>query len=596
MLPTKAEDDEMMTTSMSDEAHESHALPDEQENEESLADSKAERSASPSSPVDGAGAEDAGTTGDMSTPIVQTRCVMNFLQPQPGMCDSKIFNDDRHYISNFFGRNKSCSTSIPDDFYMVLCRKCMQAMKYRLKSGKGPSEVQVQVAAIKHVLRNMAASGKWVVLEVQLTKAEHDRRKDPKKYEDGIKTFNEAIVKAREEAKQKGQAIKRRNTKKPIIPVPDWLAEEVVKNDNLKDKEGKENKGSAQDYTAVHDRNPTRWTFEHLIELVDMIGVNCDILPNIECLPVTQGEIDEVQVKDARRYRAWLLAEEQQDIKDVANAQENLNEDPDNKNHQKDLKTLQENLAIRRSQLLDVEDTLKRAEKQAAKTKHMIPPKRVQANKTGKKEEISKTAAKKSQKGTTKDRDSQDTMTDPEIQDESKVGTSDEEETRSVDSLSPPPGWKGKGKATAVTTPIIFSKKRKDPPKSRRKTSATKPTTPPPQVEEELAAAAPTGPSTPPPAAIRLPTTPNQPTYSSPVISTTRSTGRRLQLAAMREPAQAQTETRSSSEKRKAEDEEEGMENAGVAVTGQSSPVKKKIRFTKTGSGSGKKDEAGAGA
>ncbi|ERF73273.1 hypothetical protein EPUS_03105 [Endocarpon pusillum Z07020] len=375
-VKTKEEDEEI-TTNPDAAADQSTLSPAKEEDTEAIIALHAGPSASASPPATEENSlEGADTTGDVSTTDIQSKCVMSFLRPQPGKCSSKITNDDRHYISNFFGRNKTCSTNIPDDFYQVLCRKCMQSMKYRLKCNKEEKEVHSQVAAIKHVLRNMAASGKWVLLEVQLTKSEYDRRRDPSKYDKELKEFNDAIIKAREEAKQKGEVVKRRNTKPALVPVPDWLAELVVRSDDNAD----------QDYTPVHEREPTRWTFEDMIGLVDLIGENCDVLPNIECLPVTQ----ETQTKQLQR--------ELQDFKKM--------------------------LAEMEEQLEEAEEELQRALDQAASTQHTIPPKRRNDNKPGKKGESSKrvdrVAKKKKAPATTptQDRASQDTLADPDLQTE----------------------------------------------------------------------------------------------------------------------------------------------------------------------------------
>ncbi len=568
---TKSEDEEITIAALI-EAEVSFSISTRKEDSECISGFQTERSASPSPP---AGDKVADTSTDISSTNVQTRCVMNFLEPRPGQCDSSITNDDRHYISNFFGRNKSCSTSIPDDFYQVLCRKCMQAMKYRLKSGEGATEIQVQVAAIKHVLKNMAASGKWIHMEAQLNKAEYDRRQDPGKYDEDLKKFNNDVMKSREEAKQTGEKVRRRNTKKSITPVPDWLAEMVVRN----------NKDKKQEYTTVHGRDPTRWPFKDLIALIDMIGENCEVLPNIECLPVTKGELDKANLVNARTYRREANEVHEDLLKDVADAKSAIEKDPRNIQLQEDLQTFQKGLAKAKETMEDAEEELEKWLEMAAASEHTIPVKRETLKKSCKKGESSKTAAKKGKKrGKTtetgiKDRGSQDdTLTDPDVRDETRAETLSDHEMRDADSPSPPPGWKGKGKALAVSDPKTTSSKRKNSKACVRKSSVSKP---PPstssrqsQEMEEAPAATPNVPSTPPPnpANIPLPVTPNQPTSVTPTTSTTRSTGRRLQIMAEREREQTQT----AGVKREAEDQPEQQQQGGATERG--SPTRKKFR------------------
>lgn len=575
------------------------ATPTRGEENESDSSSGNERSASTSLRADeevGDGtveafdtAEEAGdTTGDSTSSAVETRCVMSFLQPQPGLCNSKITNDDRQYISNFFGRNKSCSTNIPDEFYQVLCRKCMQGMKYRIRSGSGATELQVQVAAIKHALRNMAASGRWVLVEVQFTKSEYDRRQNPEKYDDDLKKFNEEVMKAREEAKQKGEKARRRNIKKPLTPVPDWLAEQVVKSDQDQD----------QDYTTVHKRNPTRWSFEDLIALVDMIGDNCDVLPNIECLPITQGELDQVEVADAHQYRNEAQHEHQQLVKDVARAESALNNDPDNEELQEDLRTFQSALADMDDRLADAEEELKKALVAAAASGHTIPPKRLQLKRSGTKGESSKAAAKekkgkksvKVRGGKQKPRDSRETFADLEAPEENRAKTplSDEEMPDALSlSASPPPGWKGKGKATTASLPGTPTSNGKAPARTRKSSTSKPPTTPPPPVQQSFPAAAPTTPTylslNPTPV---TPDQPNRPRSASTPRSTTRSASRRLHLTAERErqrvrerqqlDAQQHTSTqvKGQNEKLKAKD----GDGEPVQTAEQGSPLRKKTK------------------
>ena len=577
-VQTEAEDEDMITTSP--EADQSPSVLKKLEDNESISGLETERS--PPSPT-GAAAEAADTTEDISGPDVQTRCVMSFLQPQPGKCNSRITNDDRHYISNFFGRNKSCSTSIPDEFYQVLCRKCMQGLKYRLKSGKEETEIQSQVAAIKHALQNMARSGKWVLVEVQFTKSEYDRRQNPEKYDADIKKFNDDVQKSREEAKQTGEKGRRRNTKKPLVPVPDWLAELVVRSD--------ENEN--QNYTPVHERQPTRWTFEDLIALVDMIGENCDVLPSIECLPITQGELDRVEVADAREYRKIAKDECEKLIEDVSKAEMALKEDPDNTQLQEDLQAFQASLVAMEADLEDAEEELKKALETAAATEHTVPPKLYQLKRSGKKGESSKTAEEKGkQDQTTKTADREgeprDIMVDQDVQDDRGAKSPSDHEMRDAASPSPPPGWKGKAKAHSVSDIKAPPFKAKSKASSRTSLINEPPTSPPPEIQEESLPVARAAATTPPPSfnpsTIPLPVTPNQPISSSPRTSTTRSTGRRMQRLAEREQAQIQTHGL----KHEGDAGEQGQQGT---VTAQGSPVAKR---PKRSQGAVKDDDADA--
>lgn len=622
LVPTKPETVEMTSTTTTSEPERILSVPTKQEDSAPSVEFGNEGSVSTSSPT---AAEAAGTTadidttgeigvtGDVTTTNVHTRCVSNFLKPDPEGCRSQITDDDRHYISNFFGRNKSCSTSIPDEFYQVLCRRCMQTMKYRLKNGDGASEIEVQVSAIKHALGNMAASGRWALLEVQLTKSEFDRRQNPEKYTESIKKFNDDVTKSREEAKQKGEKARRRNTKKPMVPVPDWLMELVVKVD---DKYG--GNGKDADYTPIHERHPTRWTFEDLIALVDMIGENCEVLPNIECLPITQGELDKVDFEDAHRYRKEAKRELQILDTDIAKLKGRLQKEPKNKQHQDDLETFQQAKAAFQLMFEDAEKQIERTAKIQEASAHTLPPKRVQLNKSGTKPSGSKTVTKKGvKKAKARERDSEETIIDPDAQPEARAdpqpdvkiagGDDDDDDdnhTVRSPSPSPSPGWKGKAKARAVSTPKTSASKGQGRAKAKpRKSSITNAAPPaatsrsqiqakPPGAAAAAAAsvtapavtAAPTRPFTPPPpSTVPPPTTPDQATSASPstkTTSTTRSAGRKLQLAAGRQQqqqARAQTQDQGQAQpqtltpvrvvKREAGDElEEEREGEGEVV------------------------------
>jgi hypothetical protein len=574
----------------------------------------------------------ADTTGDISTASIETRCVVNFLDPQPGKCDSKITDDDRHYISNFFGRNKSCSTSIPDEYYQVLCRKCMQAMKYRLKTSRGASEIQVQVAAIKHALRNMAASGRWVFVEVQLTKSEYDRRQDPEKYDTDIKKFNEDVIKSREEAKAKGEKVRRRNTKKLTTPVPDWLAELVVNNNNSN------NKDTDKDYFAIHERKPTPWTFEDLIGLVDLIGENCEALPSIECLVITQGELDRAELGIA--HECCTIAREEHDRlrDDIAELEEKLKKAPKNNPIQVALKDFQDRMAEVDKQIKVAEEDIKKAAKICEGSKHTLPPKRLQLR-TATKGESSKTAAKKGKgkKAETSITQTQRDNSDDRLpdQDPTLSRRRDTPSPKSIlevwpESPSPTPGWKGKGKEPSPSPPYVPaspSTPEAEPgsplkhSESSRTTQQLRPTNPPAHLQAGLPlipfvhfttmtttpgvrTAIPTlAPARAPVTSkhrtsgtASTPVTPTQPTSGAgsahTPTSTTRSAGRRLQRAAELEQRQQQqrgqglghSEAHSEARgvKREADDDDDDEQHngtiTGTAVTEQGSPARKKAK------------------
>ena len=97
-----------------------------------------------------------------------------------------------------------------------------------------------------------------------------------------------------------------------------------------------------------------------MMALVDMIGENCEVLPNIECLPITQGELDQVEVADAQRYRNEVGIEHRLLVQDVARTESALYNDPDNEKLQEDLYTFQNALANMDDRLTDADQELEK--------------------------------------------------------------------------------------------------------------------------------------------------------------------------------------------------------------------------------------------
>lgn len=78
---------------------------------------------------------------------------------------------------------------------------------------------------------------------------------------------------------------------------------------------------------------------------MDLIGENCEVLPSIECLVITQGELDKVELGIAQTCRNFGLKEVEKLCQDIADHKELLRKDPKNKEIQAALKDSQRSKA-----------------------------------------------------------------------------------------------------------------------------------------------------------------------------------------------------------------------------------------------------------
>jgi hypothetical protein len=302
-----------------------------------------------------------------------------------------------------------------------------------------------------------------------------------------------------------------------------------------------------------------------------MIGENCDVLPNIECLPITQGELDKVLVETAHALRKASKEGLERALEHISDVEKALMKDPRNKQLQANLETFKESGAYFEKSIKHAEQDCHRAEKAQAASAHTLPPKRMHVNKSGTKVGSSRTVTKQGKKTKT---DTITTDAQPDVRADTPsfdVPMADAD----ARSPSPPPplGWKGKGKARAVSdVKTTVSKKSQTSSVTHSPPAAA--TTPPRQIQPEAPAAVTL--TTSPLAAVPLPVTPNQPTSSSPRISTTRSAGRRLQLE--QQQTQLLTQPRGVKREPGAEADADAEEEEQGGVTEKGSPVRKKPR------------------
>ena len=77
--------------------------------------------------------------------------------------------EDRKVISHFFGRNKTCTLKIRNEWWCVYCRKHYQRTKYRCTTGSHRNTFPyVQLGLITETIENMRASNEVIGFEIAL--------------------------------------------------------------------------------------------------------------------------------------------------------------------------------------------------------------------------------------------------------------------------------------------------------------------------------------------------------------------------------------------------------------------------------------------
>ncbi|KAL8825447.1 MAG: hypothetical protein Q9191_004415 [Dirinaria sp. TL-2023a] len=85
--------------------------------------------------------------------------------------------DYRKVVSHVFGRNKKCTTQLPDECWIVYCRKHYQRTRYRTTKAQTQSYFNVQIDLISRQLTRMEAWGGVLSWCIALRKKEQDEIK-----------------------------------------------------------------------------------------------------------------------------------------------------------------------------------------------------------------------------------------------------------------------------------------------------------------------------------------------------------------------------------------------------------------------------------
>jgi hypothetical protein len=279
------------------------------------------------------------------------RCWGDINYPRVGTCDHefKIVNKGERYrkvVSDFFGRNKKATASVPPDCYPTICRACYQRLVYRLGSmhkdepGKDAAAVaKLRCDAIIAALEKMKdkkfvdCNGHewpwWCGLELQLTNDGQALLENPELLEAEIERKNGEVEKQKaEKAKSpKGKSFKRLHKRVKPEHLPDWL--QKLCQANTED-------GGANDVATrtIGDRNGVRYSFDELILIIKAVKTFCHesrcAFPTIEAIPVSIGLLDEQIVKEKRKLRAAANKMKSDTKKAVAEAERQARDQPSN--------------------------------------------------------------------------------------------------------------------------------------------------------------------------------------------------------------------------------------------------------------------------
>jgi hypothetical protein len=279
------------------------------------------------------------------------QCWGDIKYPRIGTCDHefKIVNKGERYrkvVSDFFGRNKKATASVPADCYPTICRTCYQRLAYRLGSMNkdNPEKDAAAVAKIrcdaiiaalqkmkerKFIDRHGYEWPWWCGLELQLTNDGQALLDDPEGLEAEIEKKNGEVAKRKaDKAKSpQGKSLKRLHKRVKPEYLPDWLQKLCQANtDN----------NTAKDVatSTIGDRNGVRYSFEELIMIVKAIKTYCHesrgAFPTIEAVPVPLGLLDEQILKDKRKLRATANKMKTETKKAATDAERDARDQPSN--------------------------------------------------------------------------------------------------------------------------------------------------------------------------------------------------------------------------------------------------------------------------
>lgn len=279
------------------------------------------------------------------------RCWGDIKYPRIGTCDHEfnVVNEGERYrkvVSDFFGRNKKATASVPPDCYPTICRTCYQRLVYRLGSMNkdDPEKDAAAVAKLrcdaiiaalekmkekKFVDRNGHVWPWWCGLELQLTNDGRALLDNPEELEAEIEKKNGEITKQKTEkvTSPKGKLFKRLHKRVKPGPLPDWLQKLCRTNTG--------NSVSNDVATStVGDRNGVRYSFDELILIIKAIKTFCHesrcAFPTVEAIPVPIGLLDEQILKDKKRLRTSANKMKNQTRKAAADAEREARDQPSN--------------------------------------------------------------------------------------------------------------------------------------------------------------------------------------------------------------------------------------------------------------------------
>jgi hypothetical protein len=285
--------------------------------------------------------------GSTNTP----RCWGDIKYPRIGTCDHefKIVNRGERYrkvVSDFFGRNKKATASVPPDCYPTICRTCYQRLAYRLGSMNkdDPEKDAAAVAKLRcdaiiaalekmkektFVDRNGHEWPWWCGLELQLTNDGQKWLENPEELEAEIEKKNGEVAKQKaDKAKSpKGQSFKRLHKRVKPEYLPDWLQKLCQVNTE-------NNAGNDVATNTIGDRNGVRYSFDELILIIKAIKTFCHesrcAFPTIEAIPVPIGLFDEQILKEKRKIRAAANKMKTETKKAAADAERDARDQPSN--------------------------------------------------------------------------------------------------------------------------------------------------------------------------------------------------------------------------------------------------------------------------
>lgn len=290
--------------------------------------------------------EDDGE-GDQGSNAPQ--CWGDIKYPRIGTCDHEfmIVNKGERYrkvVSDFFGRNKRATASIPTDFYPKLCRICYQRLAYRLASMNraNPAKDTAAVAKLrcdailatlqkmkerKFIDRHGHEWPWWCGLELRLTNDGQALMDDPERLETEIQKKNDDVAKYKADRIKSPQGKSLKRLHKRIKPeyLPDWLQ-------NLCAATPENYAGDSFAARTIVERTGPRYSFDELILIVKAIKTFCHrsrcAFPTIEALPVPLGLLDEQIFKEKRRLRAVANKEKKETKRAALQAEHDARDHP----------------------------------------------------------------------------------------------------------------------------------------------------------------------------------------------------------------------------------------------------------------------------